>query len=296
MNKLIGLGYGAAVFDAYCQPPFSQKWNQVSQLPRQFANVYKFNPELVTYAFDSLFFALGYRTFVSVPQSIASYNQHAANQQPAPAAKTYDQLSSVSTQYPPYDSSRQSEDVKRKEQAEEERNKAIAEQKQRDASSSNNYTQPVKFHEVLKKIVEKYGKPVLAEPRFTGLIADLGGYDGCPAMRKVMKAVVKQGYSQKIYATYTKPFYSNVNVDIADSVSQLAAAQNFKYELVSYAFDSLLFSLGKMSSVSVPQSARGWRPFRLLRPTAATCARCPKQKAIRSRCATRRSRLSTHHG
>lgn len=116
----------------------------------------------------------------------------------------------------------------------------------------------MKLHESIKQLTSKFGQEVLAEKRLANLVADLNGYEDCPAMKHVFRGLVKEGYAQKLFAAYESD-PADAKAKAEDMAKDFAKSANFKLDLVTYGFDSLLYSLNCLESIKEPVS-RGFDP------------------------------------
>ncbi len=126
----------------------------------------------------------------------------------------------------------------------------------------------MELHVVIKQIVSQHDANIVTEPRLAYMLSDLKGFEECQAMNKIMRDTIKQGYAKKIFdGTYCG------KADIA----QFASLTKYRDDLVAYAFDSLLFALGKRAAVTVPISI-GYDPYQI-GPRVVPPA--PKQKPFK---------------
>ena len=56
----------------------------------------------------------------------------------------------------------------------------------------------MELHEAIKKIVEEYGKKVITERRFFNMVADYHSFRDNPAEKRVLSAIVNEGYSARL--------------------------------------------------------------------------------------------------
>ncbi len=97
----------------------------------------------------------------------------------------------------------------------------------------------MKLHEATKQLVAQFSKNIVTEVRLANLIADINGYEEYPAMKMVFKDLLKAGYGQMLYDAYKKKPLLAFNKSI-NYTKEFVSKSNYKEDLVSYAFDSLL--------------------------------------------------------
>lgn len=52
------------------------------------------------------------------------------------------------------------------------------------------------LHEAIKELVAQFGENIVTEVRLANLLADLNGYQDYPAMKMVLKDILKAGYGK----------------------------------------------------------------------------------------------------
>lgn len=107
------------------------------------------------------------------------------------------------------------------------------------------------LHESLKQLVAQFGQTVVSEQRLANLVADINGYEECPAMKQVFRGLVKDGYAQKLFAAYEQN-PADAIAKASNLSKEFAVASNFKPELTTYGFDCILWALGCTDSISEP--------------------------------------------
>lgn len=117
----------------------------------------------------------------------------------------------------------------------------------------------MKLHEAIKQLVAQFGESIVTEVRLANLLADLNGYQDYPAMKTVFKDLLKADYGEKLYDAYSKDSQKVLN-DSADYTKAFASESNYKEDLVSYAFDCLLFALGCITTINEPLT-KGFDPY-----------------------------------
>lgn len=103
----------------------------------------------------------------------------------------------------------------------------------------------MQLHVVVKQLVLQHGASIITESKLASMLSDLRAYDECPAMKHVLRDTIKLGYARKIL---------NGSFSTKSDIPLFAHDTNYRADLISYACDTLLFALGKCTSVTVPQS------------------------------------------
>ena len=117
----------------------------------------------------------------------------------------------------------------------------------------------MKLHEAIKKLVAQFGESIVTEVRLANLLADLNGYQDYPAMKMVLKDILKAGYGKKLFDIYAKDTQNSISKCV-DYTKTFARESNYKEDLVSYAFDCLLFALGCITTINEPMT-KGYDPY-----------------------------------
>lgn len=117
----------------------------------------------------------------------------------------------------------------------------------------------MKLHDAIKQLVTQFGENIVTEVRLANLLADLNGYQDYPAMKMVFKDLLKDGYGKKLHDSYSKDA-KKVIADCVDYTKSFANESNYKEDLVSYAFDCILFALGCISTINEPLT-KGFDPY-----------------------------------
>ena len=115
----------------------------------------------------------------------------------------------------------------------------------------------MKLHEAIKKLVAQFGENIVTEVRLANLLADLNGYQDYPAMKMVLKDILKAGYGKKLFEYKDSPNAIGKSVDY---VQTFASSSNYKEDLVSYAFDCIMFALGCITTINEPMT-KGYDPY-----------------------------------
>lgn len=117
----------------------------------------------------------------------------------------------------------------------------------------------MKIHEAIKKLVAQFGENIVTEVRLANLLADLNGYQDYPAMKMVLKDILKAGYGKKLFDIYSKDSQKAIGESV-DYTKTFARDSNYKEDLVSYAFDCILFALGCITTINEPIT-KGYNPY-----------------------------------
>lgn len=117
----------------------------------------------------------------------------------------------------------------------------------------------MKLHEAIKQLVAQFGDGIVTEVRLANLLADLNGYQDYPAMKMVLKDILKAGYGKKLFGIYSKNSQNAISKNV-DYTKTFASESNYKEDLVSYAFDCILFALGCITTINEPMT-KGFDPY-----------------------------------
>lgn len=115
------------------------------------------------------------------------------------------------------------------------------------------------LHEAIKELVAQFGENIVTEVRLANLLADLNGYQDYPAMKMVLKDILKAGYGKKLFDIYSKDAQNAIRKSV-NYAQTFAIESNYKEDLVSYAFDCLLFALGCITTINEPMT-KGYDPY-----------------------------------
>lgn len=116
----------------------------------------------------------------------------------------------------------------------------------------------MKLQDAIKTLVKQFGDSVVSEVRLANLLADYNAYEDYPAMQQVFRESIKTGYGKKLLDACKHNPKTAVDESMT-LVMEFAKKSNFKEDLVSYAFDCILFGLGCLSNVNEPLS-KGFGP------------------------------------
>lgn len=117
----------------------------------------------------------------------------------------------------------------------------------------------MKLHDATKQLVTQFGQKVVTEVRLANLLSDLNGYQEYPAMKQVFRDLLKDGYGQKLFDAY-QGNASEAVTKATELTTIFALDSHFKEDLVSYAFDCLLWSLDCIKTINEPMS-KGFDPI-----------------------------------
>lgn len=117
----------------------------------------------------------------------------------------------------------------------------------------------MKLHEAIKQLVTQFGESVVTEVRLANLLADLNSYQDYPAMKMVLKDMLKAGYGKKLFDVYSNDSQNAVSKSVAYTQT-FADESNYKEDLISYAFDCILFALGCITTINEPMT-KGYDPY-----------------------------------
>ena len=109
----------------------------------------------------------------------------------------------------------------------------------------------MKLQEALREIIMKYGVGVLGEKRLVFLLSDFRAFDGYPAMRQVMSAIVSR-YGKDLCRAAGAESGSDMRRLLGTIRTSLVSGMRFREDLADFASDCILYALGLVSSVREP--------------------------------------------
>lgn len=115
------------------------------------------------------------------------------------------------------------------------------------------------LHEAIKELVAQFGENIVTEVRLANLLADLNGYQDYPAMKMVLKDILKAGYGKKLFDIYSKDAQNAIRKSV-NYAQTFAIESKYKEDLVSYAFDCVLFALGCITTINETMT-KGYDPY-----------------------------------
>ncbi len=107
----------------------------------------------------------------------------------------------------------------------------------------------MELHKAIRNIVETDGKQIVTDVRLVNILSDFRAFDSIPASKYILRAVIADGYAQKLLAI------GDWNTQSENLCNQFVATTGFQSDYVSMVFQSLAFGLGYLSSIDSIQSS-----------------------------------------
>lgn len=100
----------------------------------------------------------------------------------------------------------------------------------------------MELHKAIRNIVETEGKEIVKDARLVNILSDFRAFDAIPASKYILRAVIADGYAQKLLSI-------GAWNDKSDNLcTQFAALTGFQYDLAYEIFHCLAYGLGYVSS------------------------------------------------
>lgn len=102
----------------------------------------------------------------------------------------------------------------------------------------------MELHKAIRNIVETDGKEIVKDVRLVNILSDFKAFDAIPASKYILRAVIADGYAQKLLAI------GAWNSQSENLCNQFVATTGFQSDYVSIVFQSLAFGLGWISQMT----------------------------------------------
>ena len=106
----------------------------------------------------------------------------------------------------------------------------------------------MELHEAIKKIVEEYGKKVITERRFFNMVADYHSFRDNPAEKRVLSAIVNEGYSARLLIIDNS---DDSSIILNQIVNDICKNYGFRKDLVLEVINSIITCMGFSASLDV---------------------------------------------
>jgi hypothetical protein len=103
----------------------------------------------------------------------------------------------------------------------------------------------MELHKAIKNIVETEGQEIVKDVRLINILSDFRAFDAIPASKYILRAVIVDGYAQKLLAI------GSWNTQSENLCSQFVAMTGFQNDYVSIVFQSLAYGLGWKTGVDI---------------------------------------------
>lgn len=107
----------------------------------------------------------------------------------------------------------------------------------------------MELHKAIKNIVETDGKEIVKDVRLVNILSDFRAFDSIPASKYILRAVIADGFAQKLLAI------GAWNSQSENLCNQFVDSTGFQSDYVSIVFQSLAFGLGYLPDISTTRSA-----------------------------------------
>ena len=102
--------------------------------------------------------------------------------------------------------------------------------------------------EAIKTIVDTFGKEIIAERRFVYMISDYYSFRDNPAEKRVLTAIVNDGYSARLLKVKND---SDVSIVINQIVKEVCNNYGFREDIVEFLVRNLIKGIGYNTSLSI---------------------------------------------
>lgn len=117
----------------------------------------------------------------------------------------------------------------------------------------------MKLQDAIKQLVSQLGESAVSEVRLANFLADMNAYEEYPAMKRVLREMLKNGFGKKLFEAFKADRASAQKVG-ALLAEQMTKDYNYKPDLVAYGFGCLLYGLGCADNVKEPLT-KSFDPF-----------------------------------
>lgn len=102
----------------------------------------------------------------------------------------------------------------------------------------------MELHKAIRNIVETDGKEIVKDVRLVNVLSDFKAFDSIPASKYILRAVIADGYAQKLLAI------GAWNSQSENLCNQFVATTGFQSDYVLMVFQSLAYGLGWISQMT----------------------------------------------
>ncbi len=107
----------------------------------------------------------------------------------------------------------------------------------------------MELHKAIRNIVETDGKEIVKDVRLVNILSDFRAFDAIPASKYILRAVIADGYAQKMLAI------GAWNSQSENLCSQFVATTGFQSDYAYMVFQSLAYGLGWINQLTQPNSS-----------------------------------------
>lgn len=107
----------------------------------------------------------------------------------------------------------------------------------------------MELHKAIRNIVETDGKEIVKDVRLVNILSDFRAFDAIPASKYILRAVIADGYAQKLLAI------GAWNSQSENLFSQFVTTTGFQSDYTLMVFQSLAYGLGWVNQWTQPKSS-----------------------------------------
>lgn len=123
----------------------------------------------------------------------------------------------------------------------------------------------MELHKAIRNIVETDGKEIVKDVRLVNILSDFRAFDTIPASKYILRAVIADGYAQKLLAI------GDWNTQSENLCNQFVASTGFQGDFANMVFLSLAYGLGFINQIQTmtnpaqqPQNSSPQKPTQKL--------------------------------
>ncbi|MBR4147968.1 MAG: hypothetical protein IKU00_08830 [Bacteroidales bacterium] len=107
----------------------------------------------------------------------------------------------------------------------------------------------MELHKAIKSIIETDGIEIIKDVRLVNILSDFQAFDTIPASKYILRAIIADGYTQKMLAI------GSWNTQSENLCNQFVAVTGFQYDFTFMVFQSLAYGLGWINQLTQPKSS-----------------------------------------
>lgn len=103
----------------------------------------------------------------------------------------------------------------------------------------------MELHKAIKSIIDTDGVEIIKDTRLVNILGDLRAFDSIPASKYILRAIIADGYAQKLLAIGTW------NDDCEKICNQFITTTGFQNDYAQLVFQSLAYGLGWLNQITL---------------------------------------------
>ena len=103
----------------------------------------------------------------------------------------------------------------------------------------------MELHKAIKSIIDTDGVEIIKDTRLVNILGDLRAFDSIPASKYILRAIIADGYAQKLLAIGTW------NDDCEKFCNQFITTTGFQNDYAQLVFQSLAYGLGWLNQITL---------------------------------------------